>query len=84
MWFGCHPLRADFIKRRLPSAYRQQLGVLWDGSVHQSPLIVFVVFARQTPSDLQSHPPQPQRQQHCWQFLWCACLEATDAIRLTA
>ena len=64
MGFGCHPLRADFIKRRPPSAYRRQLGVLWDGSVHQRPLTASVVFPRHLPSVIQPHSHRPQRLQH--------------------
>ena len=33
MWFGCHPLRADFIKRRLSGAHRRLPEALWVRSV---------------------------------------------------
>ena len=37
MWFGCHPLRADFIKLKLTGANRRLPAALWVVIVHQSP-----------------------------------------------
>jgi hypothetical protein len=60
VWFGCHPLRADFIKRRLTGAHRRLPAALWVESVSQSPLTAHVVSTRQMPSVIAaSSSPTP-------------------------
>ena len=64
MWFGCHPLRADFIKLKLTGANRLLPAALWVVIVHQSPhngkcrVDTTVAFCHRS-----LNPHQPQRQQ---------------------